>query len=136
MTNRTEIIERRDHMRFKTQEGAFATLRGQISKLGQIIDISKGGLAFRYIDTGDPPNESSELDIFLAEIGFHLEKIAFKTISDSEADREHPFSTIKMRRRGVQFTVLKQDQISQLEYFIQNHTTGETPRNPVSSPDN
>ena len=126
MDNRTEIIERRDHMRFRTQEDAFATLRGRhISKLGQIIDISKGGLAFRYIDTGGPPNGSHELDIFLAENGFHLEKVACKTISDSEAEREHPFSTIKMRRRGVQFRALKKYQTSQLEYFIWNHTTEE-----------
>jgi hypothetical protein len=84
-----------------------------------------GGLAFRYISDGDQVNESRELEIYLANNGFHLKEVPFNTISDLELPNEFPLSSIIMRRRGVQFGELPQTRVSQLEYFIQNHTVGE-----------
>jgi PilZ domain len=117
--------ERRKHKRFEVQEGAFASLRGPVSKLGQITDISMGGLAFRYIDTGVHPDRSFELDISLINSGFHLPEVSCKTISDSAVAKEFYSSSITMRRLGVQFAELTYNQASQLEHFIQNHTIGE-----------
>lgn len=118
-------VERRKYTRFRTRNGALIELRPQRGKLGEIIDISKGGLAFRYIDIGDRPQGSFELDIFLKETNFRLEKVPAKTISDFRTTRYFPFSSTKTRRQGVQFGELTQKQISQLEHFIRNYTTGE-----------
>jgi hypothetical protein len=118
-------VERRKYTRFRTRNGALIELRSQRGKLGEIIDISKGGLAFRYIDIGDRPKGSFELDIFLKETGFRLEKVPAKTISDFRTTKYFPFSSTKTRRQGVQFGELTQKQISQLEHFIRNYTTGE-----------
>jgi hypothetical protein len=125
MNSNNDFAERREHKRFEVQEGAFASLRGPVSKLGQITDISKGGLAFRYIDTGVSPDSSFELDISLSDNGFHLEKVSCKSISDSEITNKFHFSSITMRRLGVRFEELTHNQASQLEYFIQAHTIGE-----------
>jgi len=120
-----EVVDKRKHTRFRSQDLAFAAFGSHIKEIGQIIDISMGGLAFRYIADGDQLNESRELEIYLANNGFHLEKVPFNTISDFELTSEFPLSSIRMRRRGMQFGELLQTQVSQLEYFIQNHTVGE-----------
>ena len=121
----SEQIERRAYKRFEAREGAFAALKGPISKLGQIIDISKGGLAFRYIHTGESVKKSFEMEIFSAGNGFRLKGIQCRTVSDFEIDNPFPFSSIKMRRLGAEFEDFNSNQESQLEYFIQNHTIGE-----------
>lgn len=123
---RVRPVERRKHRRFQVKDGALVALRLHVSKLvGQIVDISKGGLAFRYIDTGDRPRGSFQLDILLEKSGFLLEKVPAKTISDSEMPDESSYSSTTTRRQGVQFGELTINQKSQLEYFIRNHTVGQ-----------
>ena len=119
---RRELAERRRHKRFQAQEGAFAVVRPESTKLGQIIDISQGGLAFRYTVTGTQANGAVELDIFLTGDGFCLEKMPFKTVSDRKVSKKFSNGFLPMRRCGVQFGELTGIQITQLDYFIQNHT--------------
>jgi hypothetical protein len=118
-------IERRKHKRFKVQYGAFAVFQSNVKKLGQIIDISRGGLAFRYLANGERFKGSDELDILLADNYFHLEKIPFRTISDFGIASEIPYNSITTRRCGVRFGELGQGQISRIEYFIHNYTIAE-----------
>lgn len=120
-----EHMERRKYTRFRAKDGALIELRSYRGRLGEIIDISKGGLAFRYIDIGDRPKGSFELDIFLKETGFRLEKVPAKTISDLKTTKYFPYSSTITRRQGVQFGKLTRNQISKLEHFIKNYTTGE-----------
>ena len=122
---RKEHKERRKYTRFRARDGALIELRSHRGKLGEIIDISKGGLAFRYIDIGDRPKGSFELDIFLKEAGFRLEKVPAKTVSDLKTTKFFPYSATKTRRQGVQFGELTGNQISKLEHFIKNYTRGE-----------
>jgi len=92
--------------------------------MGQIIDISRGGLAVRYIAGEERSNDSSELSIIFADHSFYLPKVPIETISDFEIAKM-PFISMTPRRRGLQFGELTHHQMSELEYFIQNHTTGE-----------
>ena len=112
--------ERRKHKRFRSKEGAYAVLSGPVSKMGQILDISRGGLAFRYIDIGDRPRETCVLDILREDNAFRLENVAFRIISDLDASKDFPFSTIPMRRCGGQLTGLSDRQIYDLEYLIES----------------
>jgi hypothetical protein len=123
MNSRNELGERRNQKRFRVLEGAFAVFRPQFTKLGQITDISRGGLALRYPITGNHSKGSFELDIFLSGNGFCLERVPIKTVSDIQMAKRFSTSSIPMRRCGVQFGELTKSQISQLEYFIQNNTT-------------
>jgi hypothetical protein len=124
MSQGKDESERRKHKRYPVKNGAFAVLGPPSTKIGQIINISMGGLAFGYIAGKEPSDTSFELGILLAEDSFHLTKVPFKTVSDQEA-KEVPFSSLTMRRCGVQFGELRPNQMSQLEYFMQNHTIGE-----------
>jgi hypothetical protein len=116
--------ERRQQPRFKVAEGAFAALVNHSSRLGQIRDISKIGLAFRYIDHGEEPAETYELKIIIGSGGVYLDKLPFKKVSDFEIENEIPFSSLKMRQIGLQFGKLTADQQSRLNDFILKHTTG------------
>jgi len=122
--NTTERIERRKHERFSVSRDVFVALRPDYGKVGQVIDISLGGLAFAYMANGRSPSRSSELDIFSADRSFSLQRVPFRTTSDFESDKI-PFSSVRMRRSGLQFGNLASSQKSQLEYLIQNHTNGE-----------
>jgi hypothetical protein len=124
MTKRQEMVERRKHKRFQVPIGVFVAFRPHDSKLGEIIDMSMGGLAFCYLATKEPSNGSYKLDIFLDEAGFHLDDVLFDTVTDFET-RQVGFTSVTMRRCGVQFGKLTHDQRSKLEYFIQNHTISE-----------
>jgi hypothetical protein len=42
------------HRRFLAQDGAFVELRDHRGKIGEIIDVSKGGLAFTVFDVEIP----------------------------------------------------------------------------------
>ncbi len=127
ITSSVELPEKRRFTRFQAPENSFALLRGPAGKLGQIIDISKGGLALRYVANNGQPSKSSQLDIFLADNGFSLEKVSFEIVSDFEIGKQGPSSSITMRRCGVQFGSLNQDHIFQLEYFIKNYSLGVVP---------
>ena len=72
MTDTKEHVERRQMKRFKVAEGAFAALMNHGSKLGQIKDISKTGLSFRYIDSEEEQAEARELKIILGSGGLCL----------------------------------------------------------------
>ena len=138
--NHKELAERRKNKRFPVQEGAFAVIGPEFTKLGQITDISRGGLAFRYIVTGSQGNGASEADVFLAGDGFYLEKIPIRPVWDLKVPKKFSNGSLPMRRCGVKFLDLTPHQRSQLEYFIQNHTLkrvkGFKKREYLTSPQN
>jgi hypothetical protein len=117
------VEEQRQYKRFQVPKGAFVGLGPYDTKVGQIIDMSMGGLAFRYVGMEEPLH--GELDIFLSERDFYLGRIPFKTVSDFEMVSTAPSSPVSMRRTGVQFKKLTHFQISRLQYLIQNYTLGE-----------
>jgi hypothetical protein len=89
-----------------------------------MIDISKGGLGFRYVDIGHRPERSFNLTISKNDNGFRLQNVPAKTIWDGKEAKRFPFDINTMRRCGVQFGELRHDQSSDLEYFIQHFTIG------------
>jgi hypothetical protein len=124
MTDTKEPVERRKHERFQIPHGAFVILKSYDNKVGQIADISPDGLTFIYHTTGEGSATATELDILVAGSPIHMNKIPCRTISDVEIDTDIHRSLIK-RRCGMQFGMLDQDQMFQLNSLIQHHTGGE-----------
>jgi len=120
-----ELVDRRNTKRFRIKEGSFAALLPHSNKLGQIADLSKGGLSFLYLDMGEGSNESSELDIYVAGDDFYLSKLAVKTVSDIRIPNKIPINPVVMRRCGVQFGDLAPEQTSSLDLFVQTYANGE-----------
>jgi hypothetical protein len=124
--DRKKLAERRKFRRFKVRHPAFVVFNTQPTKLGEIIEMGLGGLSFRYmVDSEELVNQSRELDILFGDDDFYLDKLHFKTVSDQMASNGLPFSTMIMRRRGVEFCRLSEAQQVQLEYFIEHNTSGE-----------
>jgi hypothetical protein len=123
MINTERITERRFYERFQVQQGVYALLKNGSSKLGQIKNISKGGLAFMYINDGDQIQGETEVDIFLSGHGFILKGIPCKKISDIHVDNFVPFSTFEMRQLGIQFGEVSMLQLDNLSAFIEKYTT-------------
>jgi hypothetical protein len=126
MINCNKIIERRSHERYQVQQGIYALLKNGSSKLGQIINISSGGLAFMYINHEERIGEPVEVDIFISGNGYFLKGIPCKKISDIHVDNFVPFSTFEMRQLGVQFGAMNDGQAAQLDSFIKKYTLSQT----------
>jgi hypothetical protein len=118
-----QLVERRKDKRFQVTHSAHAVLGPHLRKVGQITDISRGGLAFRYIGCQDS-SELCELDVLSARCC--SVKLPFKTICDFEIANQFVLGSIPVRRRGVRFGDLTHDQKSELSRFIQDYTTGDT----------
>ena len=125
MLDPSVLDERRQQKRFRAQEGAFAALVAQESRLGQIKDISIRGLSFRYIDSHEKLENADALKIILGDEGLYLDNVPFKKISYFEIENEFSFSRIKMRQIGLEFGELTPGQRDRLNRFIKHHTIGE-----------
>ena len=116
--------ERRRHTRFKVAPGAYAAIRTTPHTLGQIKNISKGGLAIQYVDLGEPKQHNGSMDIFVSGRHSFVRQLPVKTITDFKVDNEVPFSSLQIRQMSVQFGHLEDQQQIQLNAFINDHTIG------------
>ncbi|MEN8245648.1 MAG: PilZ domain-containing protein [Thermodesulfobacteriota bacterium] len=117
---------RRKQKRFKAVNGAFAAVRQKSNHVGQIKDISSGGLAFTYLANEGATNGARALDIFVTKHQLYIKDIPFQLVRDTQVEKKNPFSTVPVRRRSVQFGELSEDQKSQLKHLMQYHTVGES----------
>jgi len=141
-------IEYRYHKRFQLKKDAFALIRSisakplkiqgksmgcialtvfnaKPAKLGKIDNISMGGLMFHHADNKEQLSQSLILDILLADCGFYLANIPFKTITDVVIPDEVFSDAIEIRQVRLQFKKLNTIQQARLEDFISDHGTGE-----------
>ncbi len=126
-----EFVERRKYPRYDVENGSLVAFKHYAPKLGQIIDMSLGGLAFRYIENREKntSSELSEIDILVPEEGFYLKQIPIKSLIDIEITNEIPFSTSTMWQHCVQFDTLSLNQQTHLEFFINKYTQNKYSEN-------
>ncbi|MCP3876553.1 MAG: PilZ domain-containing protein [Desulfobacteraceae bacterium] len=133
MVGRKRTVERRKNKRYKAIEGAYAAISPNSHKLGQIIDISMGGLAFKYIDTSnnEENNEApQEETIFLSSMGYYVGDLPFEIISDYEVTNAPSFSSMKVRKRHVKFSDLSFKQLFDLDYYLRNNVSEQMEKLP------
>ena len=127
MQTNNQLAERRRGRRFKVRDGGVALLTppGPHSTIvGDIIDISRNGLSFRYLADKALPAEAKELTIASAPDKFYLRGLPVRAISDFEIATV-PFSTLSPRRHGLEFGELTGEQAARLESFIASHAAAE-----------
>jgi len=126
MVGRKRTIERRKNKRYKAVEGAYAAISPNSNKIGQIIDISMGGLCFKYINTEnkseEPVNRNQE-SIFLSSMGYYVGDLPFQTVADYEITDTPSFSSMEVRKRHVRFTDLTFKQLFDLDYYLKNNVS-------------
>ena len=113
------FVERRANPRYPLKEGAVVFNE---SHLGEIIDISIGGLSFRTVDAGAKTGDAFDLNILFGEDGFSLSQLPCKTVADFVITRDLVPDTKIERRICVQFRALSAEKKSQLIRFISNYS--------------
>jgi hypothetical protein len=122
MRNKEGLIEKRKHQRYKVKEKAFAISSPDYKNLGQIRDISKGGLSCQFIENGEQTKNSNEIEIFSAVGDFYLKKLPVRTVLDFEIDNTVSFNSMPMRQWSMQFGKLNYLQRLLLDFFLQKYT--------------
>ncbi|MBU0729052.1 MAG: PilZ domain-containing protein [Proteobacteria bacterium] len=116
-----ENTDRRRHRRFHAVSGVFAVN----AKFGQIVDISRSGLSFRYVEKKGWPKELFERGVLFGDDDFCLDNMHIKTVSDCVLADSITTTQATIRRCGIEFCDLSSQQKSDLEYFIWANTAGE-----------
>lgn len=118
--------ERRKHHRRSARGDSFAMLEPETRIMGQIIDVSRGGLSFRYLPShfaAQVRQRECALHILLADHSFYFDPLPCRVASDDRiSQHEFGFSLLAMRRCSVSFLDLSEEQRSQLDYFVRNHS--------------
>ena len=114
-------IEKRRHERIQIMRAADAVLsENGFTKWVQIMDVSKGGLAFCYVATSRLMNGSFELEILSDHAGCCLENLGIEVVSDLQIGHELFLGYIPIRRCGAKFIELTTYQTHQMESFLKN----------------
>jgi len=115
--------ERRKHKRYRVKNGALALID---NIPGTIVDISKSGLSINYTVFGKEPVENLRLDIFLSSDDFYLQDIPARLVaSQDKSGSKSTFGSIQVKRYGLQFGEMTEEQQSNLRYFILHNTVAE-----------
>jgi hypothetical protein len=122
MKNTERPVEKRRHNRLAAKDGVYAIINYKPTIFGQIINISKGGMAVCYSSNEQQSNGPCELDIFIMDSNFYIENIQINIISDFETDDNIPFVSQTNRQRCLQFGKMKSSQVFQLDYLLKNYT--------------
>ena len=114
--------ERRKHKRCSVQNESYAAISPNSKKLGKILDISKGGLAFEYFANCESEISDPCQTIYLSSNGCYVEDIPFKIIEDSKVSSNQPFNSMEKRKQRVQFGNISNRQSFDLDFYIQKNT--------------
>ncbi len=105
-------LERRREDRRKPNGRTLVRLDGVSSSLFHLVDISPGGCAFRYLGSDKLDQEAGVVDIACDQE--ELMQIPFQAVCDCEVD----YGYIPMRRRGLRFGALSENQKRAVEKLI------------------
>lgn len=115
--------ERRKHERLKVKNLAIAVPNNPASHVARIVNISKGGMAVRYLDQSDWLENADAIDI-LVNGDFFMTGIPIKNIFDFKVKDHVSFSIIIERQCCLQFNSLSPEQESRLNEFILTYGAG------------
>jgi len=124
MIERYEMYDRRKSRRFKVPPDAFTIIKQPRFKMGQIIDMSIGGVSFCYIDNSMLPVNNFMIDILLADDGYYLDRISVEVVSDVKIGVNYPFNAKSVKRCGLKFNEFSNAKLIQLNALIPRHSGG------------
>jgi len=137
------MVERRKYKRYPMPKGTFAILRSEMKRLrnhdrmsigeiamvlyksdpeamGQVTDMSLGGLAFKWEADVLPEPGGVELDLLMAEQGIYLHNIPYQTVEQATGEKNGK-KAAKKRRSAFRFTRLDTDLKNRLRGLLAYH---------------
>ncbi len=114
--------EKRQLSRFECFRLSYYAIDRGSKLVGTIRDIGRGGLSFEYTPTDGPASEPVTIDI---EISLnkkpYIKEIACETVYDIQTLASNgAFTGKNLRRRGVRFQDVTEDQKRRVEQMISN----------------
>jgi hypothetical protein len=123
MESRIKYSPVRQHQRFKAMDRALVLVdHGPESLPFHIMDISEGGLSFRYLGQRLKRSNVKKLSLY-HDYELIVDDLPIKTISDYRL-RDN---LVPVRRGSVRFADLDDEKLSKLERFIQSFTQAPLP---------
>ena len=116
--------ERRQYERYKVTNLVVALPKRASAQIAKIINISKGGMAVRYLDQSDWLGSASTIDV-VANSNFFMSNIPIRAVSDFKIDNDISFSIIRERQCCLQFGELSPEQRDKLDEFIVQYTADQ-----------
>ena len=113
-------MERREHIRLRAQDDAYAVLGGDFSKVGKVYDISLNGLAFTYLKDKVSNDTFTHVDIFLSDNGFYLSGVPCKIVYEAKQSMGDSNGDLP-RRFGLKFESLEAEHEDKLALFLNHH---------------
>ena len=124
MTIDPSQTERRQHQRYQVPNLVVALPKRSSAQIAKIINISKGGMAVRYLDQSDWLGSASKIDV-VANSNFFMSNIPIRAVSDFKIDNDISFSIIRERQCCLQFGELSPEQRDKLDEFIVQYTADQ-----------
>ncbi len=124
-------FDRRKNQRFLANGGTLILTRKplflnfgktRLIKFGPVINISEGGISTQYISSKKRSEKYNQLSIIMPAEDLKLDNIFFETVWDFQKTEFLKSQTI--RQRCIRFHDLTDAQKFQIEYLLENHTTG------------
>ena len=123
MESRVKYSPVRSYQRFKAMERALVLVdQGPESLPFHIVDISEGGLSFRYLGQKLKRSEVKKVSLY-HDYKLIVEDIPIKAISDHRLRN----NIVPVRRGSILFKELDPEKHSQLETFIKSFTEAPLP---------
>ena len=127
MDHNSPAHERRRHPRFDVGDNVLVF---SSDTFGQILNISKSGLAYRFLTVKDDWIDSIiEIGFLNTETGFYLDKLNCKIITSNDSEPIHPSSSTLVRTNGVEFINLTDDQHTCINNFLSPYLTAQSAHN-------
>jgi hypothetical protein len=119
-----QVVEHRKHRRFSVREGTL--IFNSSTDVGEIIDISMGGLSFACPEMSEEAATSFDIGILFGEDEYYTGKIQCKRLISHNVSNDSFFSIQeKGKRYSVEFGDLTPKQRLHLDHVIQNYTLCE-----------
>jgi len=104
----------------KRRQAKHETLVYNDDFFGQLVDISKGGLAFAYLKNQSRPRDMFfDLNIYCNNHDIHIKDLRCRIVSESSLPQHIVESDGQIQRQSIQFGKLSEQQQSQLMQFIE-----------------
>jgi hypothetical protein len=107
----------------------YAALGRKYERMGKLIDLSLGGLAFEYITGVNSSLESSQINIFKVGEVFNLHNLPCRIVYDIPLppvrDGIESLKRSRNRRCGVNFDNLLEESYVNLTLFLESHTKND-----------
>lgn len=131
MTESEELKEQRRHGRFPPKEWVSAFCQTSTIGIGKLVNISRGGVAFQYVQRPGINlallKKPLKLNLFETVTSHGVKEIECNVVYDTEVPRQNDLSGgYPLRRCGVKFGEHNWYQSFLLDMFIKDFTVAES----------